>query len=129
MCALGRGQLVEALRGLQLIWRGRREKRVRLKTGTPSRQRWWRLKEKPEEDTERKEEKEEPGVRKQRVGRVLSGVAIRSEEVLLRWEARRLAGVCRVLHLLVVGDLHETEPVEGLTVEKERVFMCVIFPN
>ena len=129
MCALGRSQLVEVLRGLQLIWRGRHEKRVRLKTGMPSRQRWWRLKEKPEEDTERKEEKEEQGVRKQRVGRVLSGVAISSEAVLLRWEARRPAGVCRVLHLLAVGDLHETEPVEGLTVEKEKVFMCVTFPN
>lgn len=65
MCALGRSQLVEVLRGLQLIWRGRHEKRVRLKTGMPSRQRWWRLKEKPEEDTERKEKKEEQGVRKQ----------------------------------------------------------------
>lgn len=63
------------------------------------------------------------------MGRVLSGVAISSEAVLLRWEARRPAGVYRVLHLLAVGDLHETEPVEGLTVEKEKVFMCVTFPN
>ena len=129
VCALGRSQLVEALGSLQLTWRGRREKRVRLKTRTPSRQRWWRLKEKPEEETERKKEKEETGVRKQRGGRVLGGVAVSSEAVPLRWEKRRPAAVCRVLCLLAGGGLHKAEPVAGLTVEKEKVLIRVALPN
>lgn len=74
-----------------------------------------------------REGKAEMGVRKQRVGGVLSGVAISSEAVLLRWAKRRPAGICWVLHLIVVGDLHETDPVEALTVEKEKVFV-LLFP-
>ena len=81
------------------------------------------------EETERKKEKEETGVRKQRGGRVLGGVAVSSEAVPLRWEKRRPAAVCRVLCLLAGGGLHKAEPVAGLTVEKEKVLIRVALPN
>ena len=80
--------------------------------------------EKPEKEPE---EKAETGVRKQPVGGVLNGVAISSEAALLRWAKRRPAGVCWLLHLLLVADLHEPDPVEALTVEKEKVFV-LLFP-
>ena len=123
VCALGRSQLVEALGSLQLTWRGRREKRARLKTRTPSRHRWWRQEEKPEEETERKKEKEETGVRKQRGGRVLGGVAVSSEQCCCVGEAATGRCLSGFMHL------HEAEPVVGLTVEKEKVLICVALPN
>ena len=78
--------------------------------------------EKPEKEPE---ERAKTGARKQPVGGVLSGVAVSPEAALLRWAKRRPAGICWLLLLLLVADLHEPDPVGALTVQKEKVIVLL----